>query len=264
MRAGISTASLFLKQNNADAVETFAEWGVPVAEVFLTSFREYNEAFGSLLAAQKKNVVVNSVHTLTEQYEPQLFSVSKEVEEDAYAILKNVMEAARAMGAKYYTFHGVGRLKRKGNYDNYDYLSPKTRKIYEFCKNYGVTLAFENVEWATYNHPGVFRALKRDCPDLKAVLDVKQARISGFDYKEYIADMGGSLAYVHLSDTDENGNTCLTGKGVFDVGEFLRRLADVGFDGDILLENYAKDYKETEELKNAYLYLQEKIYKLGL
>ena len=170
MQAGISTASLFLKKPNEEAVALLREWGVPVAEVFLSTFSEYNRNFGRKVAENKGNVFVNSVHTLTEQYEPQLYGAYDRVRKDAVSVLRGVMEVAREMGAQYYTFHGVARIKRTGNYDNFSHLSPKTREICDFCRTFGVTLAFENVEWATYNRPGVFRELKRDCPDLKGVL----------------------------------------------------------------------------------------------
>ncbi len=264
MRAGISTASFFMKKGNDEAVETLNAWGVPTAEVFLTTFSEYNRECGKIIADKKGTMNINSVHTLTEQFEPQLYSICEKVEKDAFSWLEGAMQAAKEMGAKYYTFHGVGRLKRRGNYDNFDYLSPRTQKIYDLCQKYGVALAYENVEWATYNRPSVFQKLKKDCPLLKGVLDVKQARISGYDYKAYIADMGTSLAYVHFADADENGNTCLAGKGVFDIERMLKILSDYGFDGDILLENYNKDFTNLEELYQSYLYLQEKIYKFGL
>ena len=75
--------------------------------------------------------------------------------------------------------------------------------------------------------------------------------------------MGASLGYVHYSDTDGKGNTCLAGKGVFDVEELIKTLRDeAGFDGNILIENYASYYKSLEELRRSYLYLREKIYKL--
>ena len=40
MQIGISTASLFLKRNNEDALPLLSEWGVPCADDFLTSFCE--------------------------------------------------------------------------------------------------------------------------------------------------------------------------------------------------------------------------------
>ncbi len=262
MRAGISTASLFLKKNNEEGVALFDEWGVQTSEVFLSSFSEYTPAFGDKLRQNQGGLYINSVHALNEQFEPQLYSICPQVEKDAFTMLDGVMQVAKKVGAKYYTFHGVARVKRHGNYDNFAYLSPRTQKIYEFCQKYGVTLAYENVEWATYNRPSIFKALQGACPNLRGVLDVKQARISEYDYKEYIKDMGSALAYVHYSDVDANGNTCLAGKGVFDIEEMLKALCDYGFDGDILIENYAKDFTTLDELKQAYEYLQEKIYKI--
>jgi sugar phosphate isomerase/epimerase len=264
MRAGISTASLFLKLENDEAIRLLDEWKIPITEVFLTSFSEYDPAFGKKLLKNKGNIGVNSVHVLTEQFEPQLYSRHPKVEGDSFAWLKKVMQVGQMLGAKYYTFHGVSRIKRTGNYDNFAFYGPRTPKIFDFCKDYGITLAYETVEWAIYNRPGIFQRLKADCPDLKGVLDVKQTRISGYDYRDYISDMGASIAYVHYSDTDGDGHTCLAGKGVFDIDEMLKRLQDAGFNGDILLENYATDYKELNELKESYLYLAEKIYKWGM
>lgn len=262
MRVGISTASLFLKKSNIEAVSYFRDRNIPVAEVFLTTFREYNQEYGEALRKAKGNLCVDSVHVLTEQYEPQLYSRHPLVKEDAYTLLRGTMEAAERLGAKYYTFHGVARIKRRGNYDNFAYYAPLMKDIFDFCRNYGVTLAYENVEWALYNRPGIFRIFQEACPGLKGVLDVKQARISGYDYKEYIADMGASLAYVHYSDVDGNGNTCLAGKGIFDTEEMIKALRDAGFDGNILIENYASDYDSFEELEAAYSFLAEKVYKL--
>ena len=45
-----------------------------------------------------------------------------------------------------------------------------------------------------------FPELRRACPDLGGVLDIKQARISGYDWRDYLAEMGQSLATVHVSD----------------------------------------------------------------
>lgn len=264
MRAGISTASLFLKKPNEEAVPILSGWGVETAEVFLSTFCEYNAAFGKQIAAGAGAMRINSVHTLTEQYEPQLYSAYWRTKEDAFAILGGVMEAAREFGAEFYTFHGVARIKRNGSYDRFGFLSPRTQEVFEFCRRYGVTLAYENVEWATYNRPGVFRELKRSCPGLRAVLDVKQARVSGYGYREYVEDMGEALAYVHFSDVDASGKTCLPGRGVFDTEEMLRILQGNGFDGDILIENYARDFEDPEELRRSYLFLREKMYKLGV
>jgi sugar phosphate isomerase/epimerase len=122
----------------------------------------------------------------------------------------------------------------------------------------------ENVEWSTYNRVGVFKTLSTAIPNLRGVLDIKQARISEYPYEEYIKDMGERLAYAHISDYDKNSKKmCLPGKGDFDFDTFVSRLQDVGFDGALLIEVYENDFKEEKELKIACDYVDEILYKHG-
>ena len=140
-------------------------------------------------------------------------------------------------------------------------IAARTEEIAAFCARYGVKLAYENVEWAFYNRPGLFQALKQGCPNLCGVLDIKQARISEYDWREYLKDMQGSLTHVHVSDITEDGKMCLPGEGVFDFDELFRRLVDAGFDGPILIENYGGDYAEIIQLRRSWEYLAEKVEK---
>ena len=254
MKVGISTASLFLRKNNEEALPLFDAWGVPCAEVFLTSFCEYAPAFAHTLAAAKGGVEIHSVHVLNTQYEPQLYAEHPRVLEDANGWLREVLASANILGARNYTFHGIARLKRTFR-ENWQRFSAITAQIYEACRAAGVRLCYENVEWALYSRPGLFALLKKDCPDLGGVLDIKQARITGYDWREYLADMGESLATVHVSDVTAEGKMCLPGQGVFDFAELFARLRDIGFDGAVLIENYARDYDEPDELRRSFEYL---------
>ena len=56
MKVGISTASLFMRKNNEDALPLLNEMGVEVAEVFLTSFSEYGYPFAQLLKERKEAI----------------------------------------------------------------------------------------------------------------------------------------------------------------------------------------------------------------
>lgn len=258
MQAGISTASLFMRKNNEDALPLFNRMGIKTAEVFLTSFSEYEEEFAKLLAQRKGDVKINSVHILNTQFEPQLFSGHPRVATDAYDCLTKVMRSANVLGAPYYTFHGASRLKRasrSGKNDNFSAIIDGFSRLFEFCLVHGVTLCLENVEWSTYNRPGVFTKIAEAIPDLKGVLDIKQARISEHPYEAYLTEMGPRLAYVHVSDIDENGRMCLPGKGIFDFDTLILRLLDVGFSGNVYVEAYNKDYDKETELKDACDYL---------
>lgn len=266
MRVGVSTASLFLRRENHEALPLLNDLGVKTAEVFLTSFREYSKEYGEKLAGVKGGVEINSVHDLNSQFEPQLFNRHAGVREDAYNILQNVLDAANALEAPYYTFHAITRAKRaarSGENDNFPCLIKNFQEISDFCQKSRVTLCLENVEWATYNRPGVFAKIAEEVQGLRGVLDIKQARISQYPYHLYLEEMGERLAYAHISDITAEGKMCLPGKGVFDFETMIKRLQDVNFNGALLIEVYENDYEKEEELKTSCEYLEELLYKLN-
>ncbi len=264
MRVGVSTASLFMRKNNEDALPLLNDLGVKTAEVFLTSFSEYGFPFAELLKARKGDLEINSIHVLNTEFEPQLFSAHPRVKADAYAWLDKVLQSANALGAPYYTFHGTSRVKRasrSGENDDFPSMIRGFAELETTCRKCGVTLCLENVEWSTYNRPGVFQKLAAEIAGLRGVLDIKQARISGYSYEDYLNEMGERIAYVHVSDVDDKGKLCLPGKGSFDFQTLIKRLNNVGFDGAFLIEVYNKDYENEQELRLACDYLDELLYK---
>lgn len=258
MEIGVSTASLFVRKTTEDALSYLCEEKIPVTEVFFSTYREYNRAFGGLLKERLcGGTKVHSVHTLTTQFEPQLYSVNPRAAEDSFEILEGAMQAAEEIGAKYYTFHGVARMKKTPVAMDYDRIGEVTRRIFSLCAAHGVTLSYETVHWCYYNFKGFFREVASRCPGLKGVLDIKQARQSGVFYGDFIEDMGENIATVHLSDIDADGKMRLPGKGCFDFGELFRRLRDVGFGGALLVEAYQGDYGDLKELKESVGFLSE-------
>ena len=262
MFSGVSTSSLFLREMNEDALTVLNALGVRSTEIFLTTFSEYTEEFARLLLSRRGELKVNSVHLLNTQFEPQLFGSHPRAKKDAFEILHRAMASAHIFGAERYTFHSLTRLKRNSSPLNYDSLGENFNEIIAACSEHGGKLCLENVHWALYNEPGIFSRLKRRCPDLQGVLDVKQARLSGYPYQMYVRDMEGSISHVHLSDVDGRGKICLPGQGRFDFEECLRRLKDAGFDGALLIEVYPKYYGDYAELNRSCDYLDEIIDKI--
>ena len=266
MEIGISTASLFMRQYNEDAVQTINGLGVGTCEVFLETFREYRREYGELINEKKGTLNVNSVHLFTTSIEPQLFSDNDRTKGDAMYFLDSAMDAANAFGAKYYTFHGTARYKkasRSGANDNFNKIAAAIENARVLCEKHGVALSLETVEWATYNRPGVFGEISARCPALYATPDIKQIRLSGYPESEYFKEIAGHISHVHVSDINEDGKTCLPGKGTYDFDSLFSRLADTGFDGAVLIEAYKDDYKEIAELKDSADYLKEILYKRG-
>lgn len=262
MEIGVSTASLFMREYNEDALPLLDKSDARVVEVFLQGFSEYKKEFGELLKSRLGNLKVHSVHALTLTYETELFTINERAFTDVKEIFQSVLTTAKLLGATCYTMHGRARIKKSVNYDDFVKIGKRLDKLCDIAENYDVNICLETVEWALYNAPGYFKKVKEYAPRLKGTLDIKQCRLSGFDYRDYIADMGENIKTVHLSDIDENGKIKLPGKGNFDFETLFRRLKDSGSDPNALIEVYKDDYDDIGEIKNSLDYLREIQYKI--
>ena len=262
MEVGISTASLFEREKTEGALLKLNNLGVKVCEVFLESYCEYTKKFGKILKKNKGEIDIHSVHTLTTQFEPQLYSVNERAKADSFKFLEETMKVAKLIGAKNYTFHGGARFKKTPFNINYDRVGGITKDITEVCASYGVNLAYENVHWGYYNYVGFFSEIKKRAPLLKGTLDIKQARQSDLFYGDLIKEMGENIITVHLSDVNEQGKMCLPGQGTTDFNDVFNRLKDVGFNGAMLLEVYKNDYETYEELISSLEFVKELAYKI--
>lgn len=257
MQIGISTATLFGRLYNEDALPVLNDLNAEVVEVFLETYSEYTESFARLLKSRQGGLKVHSIHTLNTHFEPQLFSPCERTNDDAVAIFTSCLKAGRILGAQNYTMHGKAKFKKGVKFDNYEELGRYAARLCDIAKGYGINLCVENVEWAFYDKPNFYKNIKKYAPDLCACLDVKQARVSGYDYKDYLFEMGSGLKTVHLSDFDDIGKTALpTEKGNFNFKELFKMLKDSGFNGNCLIEVYKENYENYDDLKNSLYYLR--------
>ena len=74
--------------------------------------------------------------------------------------------------------------------------------------------------------------------------------------------MQSDIKTVHLSDVTDSGKICLPGKGTYDFEGLFKRLKNVGFNGEMLIEVYKNDYKEISEISQSLDYLRELKYKI--
>lgn len=262
MKLGLSTATFFGKLLTEDSFEIMKKMNAEVCEVFLTTYSEYTLDFASLIKTRSSGLNIHSVHSLNNQYEPELYNYMPRTRTDAEKIFKDVCLSGKTLNAKYYTFHGPARLKKKEYVFDYEYLGKRTEELCNITKSYGLELCYENVHWTFYDKNGYFKNLKKYSPSLKACLDIKQAMQSKIDYKLFIEDMGPDIKTVHLCDYDQNGNLCIPGKGIFDFLELFKILKGSGFDDALIVELYSGDYKDFIELENSYEYLKNLINKI--
>ncbi len=265
MEIGISTASLFGRAYNEDALPILNSLDSRVCEVFLETYSEYTQTYANLLKKNLGSLKVHSIHTLNTHFEPQLFSSCERARLDAIKIFESCLNTGKTLGASCYTLHGKARFKRSIVYDNYQEVGLYADKLTKIAKKYNMNVCLENVEWAYYNKPGFFKEVKKYAPDLRCCLDIKQARESGFNYKEYLEEMGENLLTVHLSDVNEMGKTALPSeKGFFDFEDLFKRLYAIGFKGNCLIEVYKENFDSYDNLKESLDYLRnirQKIFK---
>lgn len=263
MEIAISTATFFGKSYTEDSLDLIKSLGLKTVEVFLTTFREYEPVFGDLLASRKGDLNVHSVHSLNLHYEPELFNNAERTREDAEAILNKVMSNGAKLGAKYYTFHGIARLKKRPYVVDYDIFARKLERVMAVTAKYGIELSYENVHWALFNTPEFFMNLRSCCPGVKATLDIKQAMQAGLSYKEFLPAVKGRLSTVHICDYDRGGNLTCPGKGSVDFRDLFESLLDIGYDGPVMLELYSNNYENYSELARSIEYLQKILYQIN-
>ena len=249
MKIGISTASFFNKVSTEDAFDALRSLEIGVTEIFLSTFSEYSEEFVIPLAKNRGDIDVHSIHTLGLQFEPELFSVSERVRQDSERVFDMICNAGSILGAKYYTFHGPAKLKNQKYTLDFERFGSYLNNAIERAKKSGMKISYENVHWCHFNEPQFFVNLKKECPDLYATLDIKQALQSGIDPLEFLDAMKGCVSTVHLCDLDKEGSTCLPGKGGYNFKKLFNELKKREINAPLLLEVYPKDYGDIKELK---------------
>ena len=256
---GMSTATFFSKSQTEDTVNLIQEMGVEVCEIFLTTFREYRREFIDLLLQRiGPGLEVHSVHTLNQQFEPELFNKVQRTREDAEEFFRECAEAAVRLNARSYTFHGQPRLKRLPYNIDYKWLAKRLKELDGILAGYEGSrckIAYENVHWTFFNSPDFFRELK-EYSDVEVCLDIKQAMQSKYSLDDYLEVMADRLVTVHLCDYHEDGKLDLPGKGSFDFTGFFRKLISLGYDGPLLMELYAGNYESFDKVKASYEYLK--------
>ncbi len=260
MEIGISTASYFGKLQLEDAVLDIGAHGVSLCEVFLNSFSEYDPAFVELLFERlsQSSLRVFSVHPMSMQFEPQLFSIHPRQRDDAWHIFEQVLADGKRIGASHYVMHGPARLFGGVKNIGLTRIAPIFVELCALAAQYGIQLTLENVSWCVFNEPEFgLRLLDAIGTDpLRFTLDVKQAVRSGFDPIDYVRAVGSHIVNVHLCDAmqQENGSAryAMPGAGSYDFVRMFSELANAGYQGPAFIEVYSDMYRDIPELYESY------------
>lgn len=256
MKLGVSTACFFGVEHVEATFDILRSMNVNTTEVFLNTFSEYEKPFIDALVERKGDIKVHSIHAHGTCFEPELFSSYERIRVDAEQIFRKVCYAGFVLGAKYITFHGPFVKARRAVDIDYAKFGERVNQLCDVAENYGLTLAYENVNWAYFNNPDFFRNLKQYCPKLKATLDVKQAYYSDIDVYKFLDVIGDRLVTVHICDMDAKMKPVLPGKGRFNFDKFFREINAVNPDVTVLCEVYNDCYESYDELRENYEEMQ--------
>ena len=259
IQIGISTASFYplaIERGIAQA----AELGFQRVELFINSDSEYRDPFRSMLKKQldAAEIKVVSVHPFTSAMEGHLlFSDYERRTQDALNQYTQYFEAAAALGANYFTFHGE-LLRTRGlppakaeerRYETYHELCARAASC-------GITFTQENVSWSKSGDLTFLRGLYQHVPELRYTLDIKQARRAGLDWNDYVDVVGDRIVNLHISDYHAQSDCLLPGQGQVDFKALFTRMNNLGYQGDALIEVYSDDYTDWKELRSSRLFLQ--------
>ena len=263
MNVGISTASIFNKAMVEDIPAMLSPMGCRTIEVFLNTFSEYRPEFVRLLRQRidDAGLAVYSVHPMSSQFESQLFSIHPRQKSDALSVYREALNAGRILGASHYVMHGSPHLGGTARNLELDRLVPIFRELLDVAAEYGITLCLENVSWCFFHAPAFGAELKARLGDrrLKFVLDIKQAVRSGEDPFAFVEAVGEDLENWHLCDYafDDAGKLSLKmpGQGQCDFGALGAAMVDKGYRGPAFIEVYSDMYRDLEELKSSFAFM---------
>lgn len=256
MRLGISTASFFSRMLTEESLEYIGKNGIPIAEVFFDTLSEYTDDFAYKLKgiSERYSIEIVSVHAMSMQFEPQLFSIGKRQRHDAWEIFESVLQSAKILNANKYVMHGQATLMGAVRNAHIDRIAPIIDELAELARGYGIALCWENVSWANFQRPDfsieLCKRIKSD--NLRFTLDIKQALRSGYDPLEYLKAMGERLAHVHLCDykrsKDGYASYALPFRGDYDFVHLVDVLRKNDYKGDLVIEVYSDLYQDISDV----------------
>ncbi len=253
MEYGIST-SCFYPGLLENAVDTIIGWHPPVVEIFVNTVSELAPDFirGIRRKFSENGSRVVSIHPFTSALEPLLFFSEYERRfHDAVELYKRYFDAAAALGAKYFVFHGDRRDSEfdwRHGYERFALLDRAAREL-------GVRVVHENVSRCLSCSPDYIRGLREYIGDVKFVLDLKQCRRGGVEIYDMLDAMGSGLAHLHVSDADVERCCLPVGSGAFDFARLVRTLRADGYDGALVVELYRNNYSDVSELRDSIINL---------
>ncbi len=250
MKIGVSSASLY-PLHAEDAFRELAALGIKNAELFANSTCEaYDPVVSDIEATMRGNGMnIISFHPFSSPMESVfLFSTYDRRIQEMIDMYSGFFKTMQRIGAKIFVLHGA-ILSSKCPPEHY---IKQFRLLAETAREYGVTVAQENVSYCMSGDIEFLKMMKRELGDLaKFVLDLKQSRRSHTDAFEYVRALWDSIIHLHISDGDGDRDCLPVGQGTFDFRRLMLEMSAMGYDGAYIVELYRENYDSFDQLRES-------------
>lgn len=249
MITGISTACLY-PEPLEESLYKLAVNGVSCAEIFVNTHSELKKSYVYGLANMLKRFEVKcpAVHPFTCELEQLMFFSDYERRfEDALEYYRLYFRLMNIVGADVFVFHGG-----KGNI-NREFYCERYSKLFRLGREFGVTVAVENVSRCTCASTAFIRDISKMLGDEFAfVLDTKQALRAGENPMAFLDAAGKKTVHVHISDSGERGDCLMIGRGSFQFRRFFDKLYALNPHANVILELYRSGFNGISDLISGY------------
>ena len=247
MKAGVSTACLYPKPLE-ESLYDLAVNGISSVEIFVNTHSELRKSFACGIAdtLRRFDVKCLSVHPYTCELETMMFFSEYERRmADVLEYYKLYFEFMNTVGADIFVFHG-GKGSPTAPREPF---CERYSRLYDLGKQFGVTVALENVARCQSGSSAFIRDAARILgSEFAFVLDTKQAVRAHESPFSFLEAAGKSIAHVHISDSGEMGDCLLIGKGRFPTRKFLARLNELNPECGVVLELYRSGFRGISDL----------------
>lgn len=233
-----------------EAIEAIARCGFDCAEIWTDHAWDDNRGATTeqIRAALNRTGIQATVHCPV--MDINITSPNRGIREESIAQTLRAVELARDINARLIVVHPGRRFSLNEPVDlHWTLLVNSVSRILNHARENGVIAALENMECdkevVSVRFAGDVKRLLADCgvPNGHVTLDTAHMR-STQPILDFIRDVAGQIAHVHLSDANAERLHLRIGDGAIDLTQVAHSLSSHGFSGVCSLECFIPNSEE--------------------
>ena len=181
----------------------------------------------------------------------------------AFAEVVRSLEFTAILGAPHIVVHGPVGSSDPTSAEYEELIYSYFKALEPYCKKFGIKIAVENLRGAGCRTPDAHSRLLRrlDSKWFTGLIDLGHANLVGYTPAEFLRLCDrGTIHGLHVHDNfginDDHLNPF---SGSIDWADAMHALAEIGYDGPIIMEPYLKLIKSGEALLRSIAFMRDKM-----